>query len=49
MIKIQETIPKPSSQSHRLQRDEPVEESPMQAGPGALFTRTATQLDPEQN
>ena len=42
-------------QNHHPQRDEPGEESPKQAGPGALLTntnrppqspRTATQLDP---
>jgi hypothetical protein len=43
--------------NHHLQRDEPGEESPKQAGPGALFTnkqtphrapRTATPIRPNQ-
>ena len=51
-----EVIPKPSITNNHLQRDEPGEESPKQAGPRALFTnsppqspKTATQLDPTKS
>ena len=51
-------FPNLPQQSHHQQKDEPGEESPKQAGPGALFTkykqtpqshRTATQLDPTKS